>query len=149
MQEDVRRYEAAPSAGGRGERRGSPHHPYNPRRIWRCRVGYAFGSFLQGDFCDVDVAVLITGEPAPYQAMRFARRIEWELEQAFCYRFEADVKILNTVPISLQYVVIKNGRLVFFRNRERRIRYEAGVLSLYLDYAETLDWFDRVLLTRA
>jgi len=112
-------------------------------------LGYVFGSFLQGDFCDVDMAVLITGEPAPYQAMRFARRIERELEQAFCYRFEADVKILNTVPISLQYVVIKNGRLVFFRNRERRIRYEAGVLSLYLDYAETLDWFDRVLLTRA
>ncbi|MDD4455220.1 nucleotidyltransferase domain-containing protein [Methanoculleus sp. UBA303] len=112
-------------------------------------MGYVFGSFSQGDFGDVDVAILVAGEPAPYQAMRFARRVERELERGFCYRFEADVKILNTAPISLQHEVIKSGRLVFSRDRERRVRYEAGVLSLYLDYAETLDWFDRVLLTRA
>ena len=59
------------------------------------------------------------------------------------------MKILNTAPISLLHTVNKCGRLVFSRAREMRVRYEAGVLSLYLDYAETLDWFDRVLLTRA
>jgi len=112
-------------------------------------VGYVFGSFSQGDFGDVDVAILVAGEPTPYQAMRFRARVERELERGFGYRFEADVKILNTAPISLQHEVIKSGRLVFSRDRERRVRYEAGVLSLYLDYAETLDWFDRVLLTRA
>jgi len=112
-------------------------------------VGYVFGTFSQGDFGDVDVAILVTGEPTPYQAMRFARKIERELERGFCYRFEADVKILNTAPVSFQYEVIKSGRPVFLRDRERRVRYEAGVLSRYLDYADTLDWFDRVLLTRA
>ena len=112
-------------------------------------VGYVFGTFSQGDFGDVDVAILVAGEPAPYQAMRFARRVERELERGFCYRFEADVKILNTAPISLQHEVIKSGRLVFSRDRERRVRYAAGVLSRYLDYAETLDWLDRVRLTRA
>ncbi len=59
------------------------------------------------------------------------------------------MKILNTAPVSFQYEVIKSGRPVFLRDREQRIRYEAGVLSRYLDYADTLDWFDRVLLTRA
>ena len=112
-------------------------------------VGYVFGTFCRGDFGDVDVAILVTGEPAPYQAMRFARRVERELERGFCYRFEADVKVLNTAPVSFQYEVIKSGRFVLSRDRERRVRYEAGVLSRYLDYAETLDWFDRVLLTRA
>ncbi|MDD4471633.1 MAG: nucleotidyltransferase domain-containing protein [Methanoculleus sp.] len=112
-------------------------------------MGYVFGSFCREDFGDVDVAVLVAGEPAPYQAMRFARRVERELERGFCYRFEADVKVLNTAPISFQHEVIKSGRLAFSRDRERGIRYEAGVLSLYLDYADTLDWFDRVLLTRA
>ncbi|PKL61790.1 MAG: hypothetical protein CVV31_09700 [Methanomicrobiales archaeon HGW-Methanomicrobiales-2] len=111
-------------------------------------VGYVFGSFCRGDFGDVDVAILVTGEPTPYQAMRFARRIEREFERGFGYRFEADVKGLNTAPISFQHEVIKSGRSVFSRDRERRVRYEAGVLSRYLDYAETLDWFDRVLLTR-
>jgi hypothetical protein len=59
------------------------------------------------------------------------------------YRFEADVKIF----ISLQHEAVKSGRPVFFRDRERRVRYGAGVLSLYLGYKDTLDWFDRVLLT--
>jgi predicted nucleotidyltransferase len=112
-------------------------------------VGYVFGSFCREDFGDVDVAILVTGEPTPYQAMRFRARVERELERGLCYRFEADVKILNTSHISLQHEVVKSGRLVFSRDRERRIRYEAGVLSRYLDYADTLDWFDRVLLTRA
>jgi len=112
-------------------------------------VGYVFGSFCREDFGDVDVAILVTGEPTPYQAMRFRARVERELERGWCYRFEADVKILNTAPISFQHEVIKSGRLVFSCDRERRIRYEAGVLSRYLDYADTLDWFDRILLTRA
>ena len=111
-------------------------------------VGYVFGSFSQGDFGDVDVAILVAGEPTPYQAMRFRARVERKLERGFGYRFEADVKILNTAPVSFQYEVIKSGRRVFSRDNERRVRYEASVLSLYLDYAETLDWFDRVLLTR-
>jgi len=112
-------------------------------------VGYVFRTFCRGDFGDVDVTILITGEPAPYLAMRLARKIERELERGFCYRFEADVKILNTAPVSFQYEVIKSGRPVFLRDRERRVRYEASVLSRYLDYKDTLDWFDRVLLTRA
>ena len=112
-------------------------------------VGYVFGSFCRGDFGDVDVAILVAGEPAPYQAMRFARQVEREVERGFGYRFEADVKILNTAPISFQHEVIRSGRAVFSRDRGRTVRYEAGVLSLYLDYAETLDWFDRILLTRA
>jgi predicted nucleotidyltransferase len=112
-------------------------------------IGYVFGSFCRGDFHDVDVAVFIAGEPAPYQAMRFARGIERELERALGHRFEADVKILNTAPVSFQHEVIRSGRRILSRDRGRTIEYEAGVLSLYLDYKDTLDWFDRVLLTRA
>jgi hypothetical protein len=36
-------------------------------------VGYVFGTFCKGDFGDVDVAILVTSDPTPYQAMRFAR----------------------------------------------------------------------------
>jgi len=111
-------------------------------------AGYVFGSFCRGDFADVDVAVLISGEPSPYQAMRFARRVERELEQALGHRFEADVKVLNTSPVSFQHVVVKSGRSVFSRSRERTIRYEADLLSRYLDYKDTLEWFDNILLTR-
>ena len=111
-------------------------------------AGYIFGSFCREDFGDVDVAVLVTGKPGTREALRLRARIEREVERGTGYRFRVDAKILNTAPISLQYEVIKSGRLVYARDRGARIQYEAGVLSLYLDYAETLDWFDRALLTR-
>jgi predicted nucleotidyltransferase len=112
-------------------------------------AGYIFGSFCRGDFADVDVAILVSGDPSPGRAMRFALLVERELEQALGYRFEVDVKILNTAPVSFQHEVLRSGRPIFSRDRERTICYEADVLSRYLDYKETLDWFDRVLLTRA
>ena len=96
----------------------------------------------------MDVAVLATGKPGTRESLRLCARIEREVERRTGYRFRVDAKILNTAPISLQYEVIKSGRLVYARDRGARIQYEAGVLSLYLDYAETLDWFDRVLLTK-
>ncbi len=111
-------------------------------------VGYIFGSFSREDFGDVDVAVLATGKPGTREALRLRAKIEREVERGTGYRFEVDAKILNTAPISLQYEVIRSGKLVYARDNGARIRYEAGVLSLYLDYAETLDWFDRALLTR-
>ena len=111
-------------------------------------AGYIFGSFCREDFGDVDVAVLVTGKPGTREALRLRARIEREVERGTGYRFWVDAKILNTAPISLQYEVIKSGRPVYARDRGARIQYEAGVLSLYLDYAETLDWFDRALLTR-
>jgi predicted nucleotidyltransferase len=111
-------------------------------------AGYIFGSFCREDFGDVDVAVLVTGKPGTREALRLRARIEREVERGTGYRFRVDAKILNTAPISLQYEVIKSGRPVYARDRGARIQYEAGVLSLYLDYAETLDWFDRALLNK-
>jgi uncharacterized protein len=108
-------------------------------------IGYVFGSFCSGEFADVDVAVLISGEPSPYLAMRFARKVE----RAFCHRFEADVKVLNSAPASFQHAVIKSGRPIFSRSREQTVRFEADVLSRYLDYKDTLEWFDRILLSKA
>ncbi len=112
-------------------------------------TGYIFGSFCKGDFADVDVAVRVSGEPSPGRAMRFRAMVERELELALGYRFEVDVKVLNTAPVSFQHEVLRSGRMIFSRDRERTICYEADVLSRYLDYKDTLDWFDRVLLTGA
>jgi len=116
--------------------------------FFEVEAGYIFGSFCRGDFADVDVAVLITGEPTADRAMRLARKIERHLERALSHRFVVDVKVLNTAPISFQHEVIKSGRQVFSRDRDRTVRYEANVLSLFMDYRDTLEWFDRRLLTK-
>ena len=112
-------------------------------------AGYVFGSFLTGKFTDIDVALLISKALSPYESMKLAMRVARALEKALGYRFELDVKVLNSSPIYFQHEVIKNGEVVFCRDDAKRVRYEAGVLSEYLDYKNVLEWFDEKLLARA
>lgn len=112
-------------------------------------IGYIFGSFSQGrEFNDIDVAILLRKAPPAYEAMKSAMRVARELENALGYKFEFDVKVLNSSPIYFQYEVIKRGKLIFCRNEARRVRYESSALSEYLDYRWVLDWFDEKLLAR-
>jgi hypothetical protein len=50
--------------------------------------------------------------------------------------------------MAFQYEIIKTGKVVFARDEAKRIRYEAQVLSSYLDYKETSDWLDREFLAK-
>ncbi len=112
-------------------------------------IGYIFGSFSRGrEFNDIDVAILLRKTPPAYEAMKFAMRVARELENALGYKFEFDVKVLNSSPIYFQHEVIKGGKLIFCTDEARRVRYESSVLSEYLDYRGVLDWFDEKLLAR-
>lgn len=66
------------------------------------------------------------------------RAIEKKIEPRCVF----DTKILNHAPIVVHYEIIKTGKVVFSRDEVKRIRYEAMVLSTYLDYRETSDWLD-------
>ncbi len=113
-------------------------------------LSYIFGSFYEGrEFRDIDVAVLLSRSRSAYESARLAMRIGGALEKALKYKFEFDVKVLNSSPIYFQHEVIKNGKLIFCRSEAKRVRYESRVLSKYLDYREVLDWFDEKLLARA
>lgn len=109
-------------------------------------VGYVFGSFLKAAFEDIDIAILTSSPSPPYKAMKFAMKVGREIERALKYNFEIDVKILTNSPIYFQYRVIKNGETIFCRDEKKRTRYEADVLSRYLDYEDTLAWYNKKLL---
>ena len=110
--------------------------------------GYLFGSCLEReDFRDIDVALRFSeaaGSPAVLR--KLASRIGREMEKALSPRREVDVRILNASPVAFQHAVVKRGKSVFVPDEARRIRYEAALLSAYLDYQETLEWFDRRFL---
>ena len=107
-----------------------------------------FGSFLSiNEFEDVDVGLLLKETPEPYQGMKFAMQVARELERAVKPRYEFDVKILNLLPIHFQYQVIK-GEAIFSRDEISRVRYEAELLSDYLDYRSTAEWLDQEFIVR-
>jgi hypothetical protein len=120
-------------------------------RFQEIEFAYFFGSFLKSDmFNDIDVALHVFRDFSPYGRLKFCLKVERELEKALKqgYRCKFDVKILNHAPIAFQYEVIKTGRVVFFREEAKQIRYEARVLSSYLDYKATSDWLDREFLVK-
>jgi hypothetical protein len=118
-------------------------------RFQEIEFAYLFGSFLESNaFNDIDVALYISEDLSPYKGVRFALKMERELEKAIEPRYKFDVKILNHAPIAFQYEVIKAGNVLFSGDEVKRIRYEIQVLSSYLDYKETSDWLDKEFLAK-
>ena len=110
---------------------------------------YCFGSFLEREkFNDIDIALYISKDISPYEGLKLSLKVGRELERVIKPRKRVDVKILTHAPIAFQYEVIKRGEVIFSRNDTMRKRYEAEVLSRYLDYKETSDWLDRKFLAK-
>lgn len=97
---------------------------------------YLFGSATRReDFHDLDVAVyLIPCPPSAYERFKVAMRIARLLERSLPTRCEVDVRVLNEAPLLFQSEVLRTGRLLLERDRGDRIRYEANLLSSFLDY---------------
>ncbi|MBA7515274.1 hypothetical protein ES705_07313 [subsurface metagenome] len=112
-------------------------------------MAYVFGSFLQSDdFNDIDVALLISKELNPYERFKFAMKVARELEREIKPRVEFDVKIQNYSPIEFQYEVLKKGKVVFLRERSKKVEYEYELISNYLDFRTTAEWLDKGFLAR-
>ncbi len=113
-------------------------------------IAYIFGSFLKSDrFNDIDVALVLSKELNPYNRFKFAMKVAKELEREIKPRFEFDVKILNYSPIEFQHEVLKEGKIVFLRDENKRIEYESRLISTYLDLREMYDFLDKKFLVKA
>ena len=97
---------------------------------------YLFGSQATaqtGPLSDVDVALLLDeGRIRPRK--RFDLRLEL-LGEAMrrCGRSDVDLVLLNEATPLLAYEVIRSGRLVYERDHDARVSFEARALQRYLD----------------
>ncbi len=113
-------------------------------------ASYVFGSFLKTDrFNDIDVALLVSNELKPYEKLKFELKVARELERKIKPRVLFDVKILNNSPIYFQYEVVKNGVAAYVKDQDKRVEYEAHLISDYLDLKEMYDFMDMEFLARA
>lgn len=105
------------------------------------RLGYVFGSYLcREKYRDVDIAVFLeAGTAVPdIQGATFGCRIG----EALKLGCDVDLKVLNMASIEFRYNIVRNGCLFFARDEKERLRFELQVMDEYLDYRETLAWFD-------
>lgn len=97
---------------------------------------YLYGSFSEEDgFNDVDIGVYVDEEKFPSDeaifkySLSLAVKIEMELEG-----FEIDICILNQAPLSFQYQVITEGKVIVEKENDRRVDFECRVRDLYFDF---------------
>jgi predicted nucleotidyltransferase len=102
---------------------------------------YIHGSFLEGNFRDVDVAVYLKDEE---KALQYEIKLEREIEDII--GFPADVRVLNHAPLSFRFSVITNGILLFSKNEKIRCDFESLSIVEYHDFNYLMNIYRREAL---
>jgi uncharacterized protein len=93
---------------------------------------YLHGSFAEKDtFHDIDIAVFL--KELPESKLGYELELETKLIQVIGRI--VDVRILNNVPISLRYHVIKKGLPLLIRDDNERVESQEFTLLRYFDFA--------------
>lgn len=103
----------------------------------RVTVAYLFGSRarkIQTPESDIDIAVLLS--ETPKKMLQYYLHLTSRLSRIIGN--EVDLVILNDSPPLLKHQVIKYGRILYLRNEEARIAFEARAQSEYLDFSRAI-----------
>ncbi|NVM05240.1 MAG: nucleotidyltransferase domain-containing protein [Candidatus Helarchaeota archaeon] len=112
-------------------------------------LGYLFGSYAkntQNILSDIDFAILLKENENNFLINKKMEYIG-KLIEIFKVN-QVDLIILNNAPIFLQYVIIKDGILVFSRNEKARVSYETTVVREFLDIKPLFDYYNKYLIKR-
>lgn len=123
------------------------------KKIFQKRKGvlfcYLFGSFAYNNFnskSDIDLAVYLDDEKGPDF---FDERLELISGISQVFKKEADILVLNTAPLFLKYVVLKEGKLIFSKDEKQRIDFELKTMNNYFDFKPILEKYNQRMLVRA
>ena len=100
-------------------------------------AAYVYGSVARGTvtpFSDVDVALVLSESPPPYERLMLELDIQAAIEDASGVS-EADVRAINEAPLSVRGKVVQQGVLVYERDRARRVSFEVQTRKRYFDFA--------------
>jgi uncharacterized protein len=101
---------------------------------------YVYGSQLNGyarEDSDIDIGVLF--DEAVKKEDFFKKRIELIKQlSSYCKR-QADVAVLNQVPLLLRYTITSEGQYLYESSESEHIFYQLKVMNEYLDFKPFLD----------
>lgn len=114
-------------------------------------LAYLFGSHARGQagpLSDVDVAVLLDDGFAADQYFDMRLQIIGGLIDIL-HSNDVDVIILNQAPLALSYRVLRDGVMLYCRDRQKMIEFVARVVSAYLDFKPIIERHEHAILERA
>jgi predicted nucleotidyltransferase len=95
---------------------------------------------------DIDVAVYLT----PAKPEKYSKR-EVELLAILVSKLHTDaidLRILNMLPLVIQYGILKEGILVLSHDETRRTEFETSVMLRFFELKPCLDEYQRMLSQR-
>jgi len=101
-------------------------------------LAYLFGSAADGTALpssDVDIALVLEPKShiSAYDRMKMEFDIAAEVE-ARCKIKEADVRSIDSAPLAVKGLVLTEGVLLYSRDEEFRVDYEAHYRKMYFDF---------------
>ncbi len=93
---------------------------------------YLHGSFLDGSFRDVDIAIYVQITLSKKEALREELKLERILEEKI--KLPADVRVLNYSPLSFRCNVFKDGKLILTKDEDLRSDFVSLSLREYFDF---------------
>jgi predicted nucleotidyltransferase len=115
------------------------------------QLAYLFGSHARGEagpLSDIDIAVLLRAPCTRQEAFDLRLKIIGGLVRVLGTD-DVDVIVLNEAPLALQYRVLRDGRVIYCRDRQAMIEHRARTMSYYLDFKPFLDRHEAAILDRA
>lgn len=97
---------------------------------------YLYGSFAKGlahPFSDLDVGVYVQGldlKASLDLELSLALRIDEELEHSV----QSEVRVLNHLPLTVKGSILSNCELIYSRDEDKRVEFEAQVRQAYFDF---------------
>ena len=114
-------------------------------------LAYLFGSHARGQawaHSDVDVAILLEGRPEDSHCLDLRMEIIGGLADLLDTD-QVDVLILNQAPSTLRYAVLRDGVLLFCRDRQSMVEFRLQTVNEYLDFKPILRRHERAILEKA
>lgn len=114
-------------------------------------LAYLFGSQARGQggpLSDVDVAVLLADTLDEDAVFDMRLEIIGGLMDIF-HTNDVDVVVLNQAPLALRFRVLRDGVLLYCRDRQAMIGFIVRTSSEYVDFKPVLERHERAILARA
>lgn len=111
------------------------------------QLAYLYGSYAEGtqtEYSDIDIGIVLNGdfeEPPLYFA-----ELSSTIEKEFDYKINVDLRILNYSTPRFLFKVIKNGIILYAKNRTLMYEFVLKVLYNYQEIKPMLDANDRITI---
>lgn len=109
---------------------------------------YLYGSFVYVDLLGSDIDLAVYLKSADIKA---CIRKEEELTAALTIKLHTgkiDLRILNVLPLLLQYNILKEGIRLFVRDERERVDFETRVMERFFELKPYLDEYKQMLSLR-